>query len=78
MKNPYCKAGVNRKAARLRGITSSGNLYNDLRNLESIQAARALKPPGNPALRRVESAGLPQHYGPVLGRNFPLDEPRKR
>jgi len=43
-----------------------------LRNLEEIQRNRPLKPPGNPALRRGESASLAPHYGPVLGRNFPL------
>jgi hypothetical protein len=55
----------------------AGERTKALRNLESIQAARAMRPPGNSALRRGESAVLPQHYGPVLGRNFPLKKRKK-
>lgn len=50
----------------------AGDLTKALCNLESVQAARALKPPGSNALRRAEGAVVPQYHGPVLGRNFPL------
>jgi len=55
----------------------SGDRSKALRNLESIQRNRPLKPPVNSALRRDEGAVLPQHHGPVLGRNFPLKKRKK-